>query len=107
VWGGWNGEPWLVFHHLTYSVARQQQRFAYTLVDFGMFATWHDGGRELRWVLYGSKGADVSRLQRLLIDSGDLGERLADGVFGRTTDRALRRLQKRAGKPADGIWRCD
>jgi hypothetical protein len=106
LWGGWQG-PWLEFHHLVYGVAKQQKAFAYTLADFAHFATWHDGGRVLRWVLYGSKGADVSRLQRLLIDSGDLGERLADGVFGRTTDRALRRLQKRAGKPADGIWRCD
>jgi hypothetical protein len=106
VWGGWDGGPWLAFHHLTYSVARQQQRFAYTLVDFGMFAAWHDGGRELGWVLYGSRGPDVNALQARLIDSGELGSRLRDGVFGRTTDRALRRWQRRHLQQIDGIWRC-
>lgn len=52
----------------------------------------------------GATGADVTQLQRLLIDKGLL--KAADGKFGATTQTAILVWQKTLGVKADGIVRA-
>ena len=106
LWGGWDGEPWLRFHKLIYSVAKKQQVFRYTLVDFAMFADWHDAGAlKPRHLLFGSAGQAVRDLQKTLGDGGFFGQALIDGKFGRGTDRALRGWQRNRYEMPTGIIR--
>ena len=53
---------------------------------------------------YGSRGADVSKLQNALINLGySVGSTGADGIFGRNTDAAVRAYQRDYGLSVDGI----
>jgi peptidoglycan hydrolase-like protein with peptidoglycan-binding domain len=51
----------------------------------------------------GSSGADVRRLQRLLVEMKLLNFTGIDGSFGPNTDTAVRSFQESAGLVADGI----
>jgi len=51
---------------------------------------------------YGMKGDSIVKVQRVLIDQGYL-QGTADGVFGRKTEAAVRRFQKKNGLRADGL----
>jgi len=103
VWGGWEGEPWKTLHSLVYKTARQQTVFHYAVLDFALFAAWHDDQAPARRLLYGSKGALVTQLQRTLERRGYFAPALVDGVFGRGTDRAVRAWQKSQGVRPSGI----
>ena len=50
----------------------------------------------------GSTGAEVALLQTGL-DRAGFGPLAPDGIFGRTTDRALRAFQRSRGLPSDGV----
>lgn len=53
----------------------------------------------------GSKGEDVKKLQRRLIEMGfDLDKYGADGVFGPETQKALKEFEKQYGLTIDGIY---
>lgn len=49
----------------------------------------------------GMRGADVARLQSVLVDCGH--DVVVDGIFGQRTEMALRAVQRIAGLVADGI----
>lgn len=51
----------------------------------------------------GSKGADVRRLQRILVMIKDLEPAGIDGAFGARTDLAVRNFQESEGLAIDGI----
>jgi len=105
LWGGWNG-PWVVFHDLVYRVAKKQEVFYYTVVDFEHFAKWHDAGRErwkYEWLMFGSYGRAVEQLQAALAQRGYYGKALVDGEFGRVTDEGVRAYQRKAGLRPTGI----
>lgn len=102
IWGGWEGTPWKTFHNIIYKVAKQQKIFHYTVVDFDMFAQWHDHP-PFKNILFGSYGKSVSDFQRKLVASGYLGSALVDGKWGMGTDRAVRYYQKAINQPANGI----
>lgn len=53
----------------------------------------------------GSRGADVTQVQQLLIDTGFLSGS-ADGVFGPATTRAVRAWQESLGVERDGVVRA-
>lgn len=60
------------------------------------------GSRELRLTHPYMRGEDVRRLQIALRDQGfDPGQ--TDGIFGKKTERAVKRFQKSCGLKADGI----
>jgi hypothetical protein len=102
IWGGWGGVPWQEFHHLIYSVAKQQSLFHYTVVDFLHFGKWHDD-RDYKCLLFGSHGDKVVGIQNGLAKAGYFGSALVDGEFGRGTDRAVRGWQKSQGITINGI----
>ncbi len=52
---------------------------------------------------FGSKGAEVTRLQTWLIDLGYLDDGQADGIFGRKTRTAVRKFQKDYKLTVDGV----
>jgi len=57
-----------------------------------------------RILKHGSRGEDVKRLQKLLNARGLRPEPIAlDGIFGRTTLDAVKRFQRQANLPVDGI----
>lgn len=59
---------------------------------------------DMRMVLRGDRGDDVTLLQQLLIAAGyACGNCGADGVFGAATQAAVTRYQKSKGLQADGI----
>ena len=53
-------------------------------------------------IKYGSRGSEVKKVQGLLNDKG-YGPIGADGIFGKGTDKAVKRFQAASGLPADGI----
>jgi tetratricopeptide (TPR) repeat protein len=55
-----------------------------------------------RLLQFGDQGTDVRRLQKLLRGSGHLAA-VADGLFGRDTERALRAFQESRGLDPDAI----
>ena len=58
--------------------------------------------RELRLTYPYMRGDDVRELQRTLKEQGyDPGQ--IDGIFGKKTERAVKRFQKASGLKADGI----
>jgi peptidoglycan hydrolase-like protein with peptidoglycan-binding domain len=62
------------------------------------------GVGDMRMVLRGDRGDDVTLLQQLLIAAGyACGNCGADGVFGAATQAAVTRYQKSKGLQADGI----
>ncbi|HTY72749.1 MAG TPA: N-acetylmuramoyl-L-alanine amidase [Actinomycetes bacterium] len=65
-------------------------------------ARWRLGDRILQLsVSHMMTGDDVAALQQRLLDMGfDCGR--VDGIFGRTTERALREFQRNVGLPDDG-----
>ncbi|MEO6861305.1 MAG: peptidoglycan-binding domain-containing protein [Microcoleus sp.] len=57
-----------------------------------------------RILKYGSRGEDVRKLQKLLNARGLCPEPIAlDGVFGPTTLHAVKKFQRQADIPVDGI----
>ena len=53
----------------------------------------------------GSKGAQVTKMQKMLIALGyDLGNWGADGSFGGTTEKAVKAFQKDKGLEVDGVY---
>ena len=57
-----------------------------------------------RILKHGSRGADVRKLQKLLNAQGVCPEPIViDGVFGPTTLDAVKRFQRQAHLPVDGI----
>ncbi|MFM9264320.1 peptidoglycan-binding protein [Tychonema sp. BBK16] len=57
-----------------------------------------------RILKHGSKGEDVRKLQKLLNARGLCPEPIAlDGIFGRTTLDAVKKFQRQAKLPVDGI----
>jgi len=57
-----------------------------------------------RILKHGSRGADVKKLQKLLNAQGVGPEPIAlDGIFGKTTLDAVKRFQRQAQLPVDGI----
>lgn len=61
-------------------------------------------GTEPFWreIARGDQGADVKKLQRILIQDGHL-EGKADGDFGPATERAVKAWQKKAGREQTGV----
>ena len=61
-----------------------------------------EGGRNLKLTTPRMRGEDVRTLQRALNDAGyDAGA--ADGIYGKKTERAVKRFQKDNGLVVDGI----
>jgi len=57
-----------------------------------------------RILKHGSRGEDVRKLQKLLNARGLCPEPIAlDGIFGKTTLDAVKRFQRQAHLPVDGI----
>ncbi len=57
-----------------------------------------------RILKHGSRGEDVKRLQKLLNARGLCPEPIAlDGIFGKTTLEAVKKFQRQAQLPVDGI----
>ncbi|MEG4326899.1 peptidoglycan-binding domain-containing protein [Microcoleus sp. herbarium5] len=57
-----------------------------------------------RILKHGSRGADVKKLQKLLNARGLSPHPIAiDGVFGPTTEDAVKRFQRQADIPVDGV----
>jgi len=51
----------------------------------------------------GSSGAAVTALQTVLAELGYLDEKVIDGKFGTSTEKALKTFQKRNGRTQDGV----
>ena len=65
-------------------------------------ARWRLGDRVLTYsAAHAMAGDDVAQLQRRLHELGFSCGRI-DGIFGRSTDRAVREFQRNVGYPADG-----
>jgi cell wall-associated NlpC family hydrolase len=75
---------------------------AAALLAFALSAAPADAAATLgkRTLARGARGADVKQFQRLLHRAGFASK--ADGVFGRGTYRALRRLERELGLRVDG-----
>ncbi|MEG4810232.1 peptidoglycan-binding domain-containing protein [Microcoleus sp. F8-D3] len=57
-----------------------------------------------RILKHGSRGEDVKRLQKVLIARGFCQKLcVPDGVFGATTQKAVKRFQRQANLRADGV----
>ena len=62
------------------------------------------GGRVLRYVRGNlQRGPAVTDLHDGLVTAGEMRPSQVDGIFGRGTERAVKRFQKRAGLTDDGI----
>jgi len=96
VWGGWGGTPWLTFRDLVYRVASEQKLFSYTVIDYAMLCEWWNApeGKKPQWLLYGSVGQQVTRLQNVLMEYGWLRANHVTGKFDPDTDLAVRRRQE-------------
>lgn len=58
----------------------------------------------MNWLKKGAEGAQVKTLQALLVGYGyDIGRAGVDGIFGTSTDSAVRKFQSRNGLTTDGI----
>lgn len=69
----------------------------------GSSSSSSSGSVSYRLLTWGSRGDDVKKLQKALLNKGYTQVRVADGVYGEWTYNAVRAFQKDRGLAVDGI----